>query len=148
MLRTNLEETYCPWSNSISSQPEMAFDHLLGSTATPHILPAPYLERKLWSCKVYLVGRSFLSLFSLDFVNRRNHSLFTLFYEIDYVDRMQHIHIFQSDLDHFLSLYLLYLLAHITSWCMYSDTIHSSKYSLTCQKMRCNIATSKSEEKH
>ena len=41
---------------------------------------------------------------------RRNRNLFTSFYEIDYVDHKQHIHIFQSQWDHFLSRYLLHLL--------------------------------------
>ena len=53
-------------------------------------------------------------------------------YESNYVDHRQHNYIFQSDWDHFISLYLVSsLIEWKFQWC-----IRSTKYSLICQKTR------------
>ena len=76
MLCTNLQQIYCPWSNSIPSQPERVFDHL-GMMLHPISNHQCKLNVKHEAAKSLFFGGSFLSLFSLDFLNQKNRSLLT-----------------------------------------------------------------------
>ena len=58
MLRTNLQQTYCPWSTSISSQPEMVFDHLV-VILCPISNQQRMLNVKYEAAKPLLLGEAF-----------------------------------------------------------------------------------------
>ena len=58
MLRTKLQQTYCPWSTCIPSQPEMVFDHLV-VMLRPISNQQRTLNVKYEAAKTLLLGEAF-----------------------------------------------------------------------------------------